>query len=484
MEIQPPLEPVVIPPLQATWKSASYTCSGDGLSKDGYKFDPQYERFLPLLEPVRTKAGKVAVRQPNIPKKPAAYWKAQCAFRSLTQSGTIADIQDRLRNVDALMTPELAKIEKELNKEFREKNAAARDNQWNGLKTDEQRADADSKRLLREKFPKSKDQKASGVEDGVVVLKTHNRLELHLAAEPLGLYTESVNAPLTGDGETPAVDRWIIIGRNRASVQEKIREISRETVRSRQRAQDAKDERTRKLHEEVIEKAAKAGSANVWNVTGSWSIKCPYMEESWGGGTDECSLDIYSSEIGGERQMWAEFDFIAITGVFRFETPNPTTQKPVASTTASTSLKRPAAALSNSDDDDEDDDDGQGEFDDYDDDDEDEDEPTPPAFYLRPNDKPSPRSPKWNFRWRGEETGEGEIQLYSDKKLCSITFYGVGGSKLKGEFESDLTNRIPFTGVRVGDAKAKGGDPDDEWRERGESAHERARVGRWGSGRW
>lgn len=469
MDPKAPLEPVVIPPLQATWKSASYTCTGDGLLKHGHKYDPHYERYLPLLEPLRTKAGKIAVRQPNISKKPAAYWKAQCAFRNLIQSGSIADIQGRLRVADASLIPELAKIEKDLNREFREKNATARNEQWRGMRTNEEKANADPKRFLQEKFTLSKGLQPSGVDAVVVVLKTHNRLELHLAAEPLGLYTESVNAPLTADGKSPDIERWIIIGRDRASVQEKIREISRETVRSRQRAQEAKDERTRKLHMEVTKKAAKTGPAMAWNVTGSWSIKCPYMEDNWGTGTDECSLDIYSSKIGDTRQMWAQFDFIAITGIFRFENPNPTPPKTVVPATAPESLKRPAADFSDSDDEDEE----TGEFEDS------ESESDNEAFHLPPTATPSPQHRTWPFRWRGEETGEGEIQLYADEKLCQITFHGVGGSELKGLFESDLTGRIPFTGVRIGDAEGGGGDPDDGWRGRGEGAYENARVGRW-----
>lgn len=363
------------------------------------------------------------------------------------------------------MTPELAKIEKDLNEEFREKNATARNEQWRGMGTDEARANADPKRFLREQFPQNNGPQPSGARAGVVVLKTHNRLNLHLAAEPLGLYTESAKPPLTADGKSPDMDRWIVIGRDRASVQEKIREISRETVRSRQRAQEAKDERIRKLHREVTKKAAKAGPATAWNVTGSWSIKCPYMEEGCGTGTDECSLDIHSSQIGDERQMWAYFDFIAITGIFRFENPSPAPPKPVIPATAQTSLKRPAADLSDSDDD-EDDNDSESESDNE-------------AFHLPPTATPSSQHPTWPFRWRGEEAGEGEIQLYSDENRCEVTFHGVGGSELKGLFESGLTGRIPSTGVRIGDADGEGGDPESGWRERGEGAYERARVGRW-----
>ena len=470
MEHQQSLQPVVIPPLQATIRSQKFLCSGNGLLKDGQKYDSQVDKYLPLLEPVRTKAGKVAARQPKIPAQSAYYWKAQCAFRKLSQSGAIAELQARLRNTDAGMDPELAKLEKELNAEFRAKNAAARDEKWNGLETDEQRANEDPERFLRERFLKGKDQQPGGTGDGVVVLKTRQRLQLHEEAEPLGLYSESTNAPLIADGERPDIDRWIVIGKDRAAVSEKIREISREAARSRQRAQEAEDERTRKLHEEIVKEAGKTGktgSGNVWNVTGTWSIKCPYMEDSWGNGTDGCSLNIYSTESRGGRQMWADFDFIAITGVFRFESPTPTKgdgRQPGSS-----------SALDAENDEDDDDEEGTEHSDDS--------RPTPPpvAFCLDPNDKPSPRCPRWNYRWRGEETGEGEIQLYSDKNLCSITFHGPSGTKLKGTFESDLTSKIDFTGIRTSSITRR---PelgiDDAWNSRNERAHERARTGRWG----
>ncbi|MCJ1301049.1 hypothetical protein MMC08_003848 [Hypocenomyce scalaris] len=466
MELQPALEPIVISPLQVTWKSATFTCSGDGLLKDGHKYDTQVEKNFPLLEPARTKAGKIAARQPQIQKQPAAYWKAQCAFRNLTQSGRISDLQERLRHADAAMNEELAKLEKQLNAQFRTKNVAARNDKWKGFKTDEAKANADPKRFLRERFPKSNSQQSTGLGGGVVVLKTHGRLQLHLEAEPLGLCHESVNAPLNSEGERPAVDRWIVIGRDRAAVVEKIREISREAARSRQRAQEAKDEKTRKLHEKGV-KSAEGGS---WDVTGSWEIKCPYMEDNWGEETDACSLDIYlSSSSNGTRQLWAEFDFIAITGVFRFENPDRKSTEPKPIPTNAGRKPTIMAAPSDSDDDEEED---------FDEDSSSRSTPTPLAFYLPPTANPSPGQPQWSYRWRGEETGEGEIQLYSDEELCSVTFHGAGGSELTGVFESGLTGRIEFTGVRVGGVRAPSVvDVEEAWSRR---AYESARVGRWG----
>jgi hypothetical protein len=81
------LHPIVIPPLEHTYKSIKYTCSGEGLYKDGYLYDPHAEKLIP---PKTTKAG---AESKELEKKPVAYWKAQCAFRGLNQSGSINDLQ-------------------------------------------------------------------------------------------------------------------------------------------------------------------------------------------------------------------------------------------------------------------------------------------------------------------------------------------------------------------------------------------------------
>ena len=38
------------------------------------KFDARADDYSPLLQPKRTKAGKIAVRQPKIPKKRKTWW--------------------------------------------------------------------------------------------------------------------------------------------------------------------------------------------------------------------------------------------------------------------------------------------------------------------------------------------------------------------------------------------------------------------------
>ncbi|MCJ1418160.1 hypothetical protein MMC32_004505 [Xylographa parallela] len=478
MDKIPDLRPIVIPALEHRMDGKLFTCLGNGLQKDGHPFDEHVKSYLPLLEPVLTKAGKVKVHQPQIRKQPKSYWMAQCVFRSLPQTGTVVELQQQLRSSDTGMNTGLKELEENLNLEFRIKNASARDEKWKLMETLEAKAEAHPKRFLVEHF--------SPRQGPPIVLKTHHRSELHQECENHNLAHVSVDAPRNPDGSRPDVDRWIVIGKDSSAVHEKIREISHEATRVRQHAEELRAERTMKLHEDLVSTADLSRKNTAWDVTGSWAISCPSMEEQWGENDSGCSLDIMVTVSDGKKQMAANFDFIAITGIFRFISPVPSerrTEKPQSSkSVAPTRVGIGRAGLSDkgvgenvADEEDEDDDEESFEEDGYD---EDSESPTPEEFYLSMSDRPSPKYPTWNYRWRGEETGEGEIQLYSDEKLCSVTFGGPGGTKLVGVFDSDLTGRVEFTGIKTGQT-AGGGDPDYEWHSFNEEAYERAREGRW-----
>jgi hypothetical protein len=163
------------------------------------------------------------------------------------------------------------------------------------------------------------------------------------------------------------------------------------------------------------------------------------MEEQWGSEDDDgCSLEIGFTKPNeaGLVQMYASFDFISITGIMRFVNLNAQ-------------------------------------------DDEDEDEVPPrPAHYLFPTAcLPSTRSHVFSFRWRGEDTGTGEIQLYSDEDMCSIKFESP--QALTGVFISSLTRKIEFKGFWEGSETKLNKDPDYEWHSRSETAYEGARKARW-----
>ena len=482
MDLGPPLLPTVIAPLEVTLNGGKFTCSGDGLVKNEHKFDPNMRNYLPLLEPVRTKTGKVRFHQPDITKQPLAYWKAQCVFRGLTQGGTVSGLQDRLRSSDVGMITLLAKTEKELNKKFREKNAAIRDERWNSAESNEQKAEMDPRRFLQEFFHLD-GMKESSHQGDAVVLKTVNRSILHQAADSLRLEHHSVDAPDTDGGRSRTDNRWIIISKTRSALNQKSQIISRERARMQRILEDERNERTRKLNKSITAETKKLGK-EVWDVTGNWTIKCPKIESNWGNANRALTLEIHISNTSEGKQMWAEFDFNVINGIFRFINPasKAPTKKSSQAQASSTHSKRKRTnnkeEVENDDDDDdeEEDEDEDGGLCEQDSDN----SSTPEEFILSAKDQPSPKCPMWDFRWRGEETGEGQIQLSSEKYLCSIKFYGTGGCKLTGTFEADFTERVEFTGLKIGKGRSNRSDPTDEWQRRNERQYEAARVGRWG----
>jgi hypothetical protein len=167
-----------------------------------------------------------------VEKKTVAYWKAQCAFRGLNQSGAISDLQLRLREAKKPMLPELKEAEKELNKQFKKQNKSAKDGSWKTLKTAEQQAKADPRRYLTEVFPKSATGRPANLDIVVVKVGVDERIALADAAEQMGLQTGSVEAPWTGSKKSNP-DRWQVIGRTSDAVLSQMRAIEREAQRSK-----------------------------------------------------------------------------------------------------------------------------------------------------------------------------------------------------------------------------------------------------------
>lgn len=449
------LYPIVIHPLETKRLSLVFTCSGSGLRVFGNVFDPKVASKLPLLTPKLTKKGTTAVHQPYIPKQHSDYWKAQCVFRGLPHSGrTVKALQDSLRDpTKREMVAELAELEKRMNEEFLTKNAAARDEQWKALDT-LGKAEKDPNRFLKETFPPGERK------IGPIILKTHHRQELHIAAEKLGLCTQSTDAPKSvGGGRGPP--RWIVLGRRQTHVAAKIQEIEREALQAKRQLQEAQDEEAEEAHAKIISQLRRGEG---WDVTGSWHIKCPNIEGDYN--TEDIFLDIYRKNVNGHLQMYGKFDFGIVKGVLRFEK---------LGATGAGSGGSGAKTSKGNEREDEDEDEESGEENEGEDDKEDNED-----FYLMPTDKPSPQHPTWNFRWRGLETGEGEIQLYSDQKLCSITFSGPGGCKLSGVFHNRYVSNCKFSGVKV-DTQPREGRCyiEERWGGYNERAYERARVGRW-----
>lgn len=491
-------DPVVIPPLEVVHASLKFSYDGWELRVFGNAFDEDVASYLPYLTPVLTPTSRVAKKQrgrrPTIPKRGINYWRAQCVFRGLPHTGkAVEPLQNAIRAApEKKMLPEFAEMEKRLRKEFIPKNAAARDEKskketgmtwaqaqreeerkvlqayneerqnqaaayearWKTLDAEQQAAN-NAVRFLKEAFPPGGPKKAA------IVLKTldeNSRDNIHHNAEPLGLHSETTDAPrIVGTSATRA---WIVIGREKANVKAQMQEIEREALQARKRWEEAQD-------------------AGDWDVTGSWWIRCPEIEKQWEGEEEkeELWLDVYKGRVNGKMQMWAQFDFRMLTGVWRFETSSAGTGVAGGSEGKGKGKGK-----------------GKGEGEkktaarewdgwemEVEDEEEDEKEEENEDFYLRKNDKVSEKQPKLNFRWRGRESGEGVIELYSDRKLCEVTFSGRGGWKMSGVFRSTFTSNCTFTGVKVDTKQREGGcDIQEQWQDHSEYAYERERVGRWG----
>jgi hypothetical protein len=506
------LYPIDIPPLKVKHSGQTYTCAGDGLHVFGCGFDPHVASTLQALEPARTPTGRIAKRQPRVPdhaRHGINWWKAQCIFRGLPYKGLALKIlQDNLRDAAGRKRlPGLDEMEKRLNREFLTKNSAAREEKsqkesgksWKEAEAERERAEYDRamrimeakrleaerrmeekwktlstqekaakypRRFLEETFP------SGGPEKEAIVFKTisrYPRQQLESDAKGLGLCTQSIDAPNvfdSGDGESSNdnsassdddpensdgnsessdedSDRWIVIGRSMKHVTAKIKDIKQKLVRERHQLQAAQTDDVRR--------------GRGWDITGSWRIRWPSLEKDYKGGN--LTMDIYRDTSTGSLQMYARFDFRVVEGILRFE-------KPGAATPVFDRLK-PRTEEGWYEDEDEDEDEDRN-----DDDDE--------NFQLGPTDKPSPQNPTWNFRWRGKETGEGVIELYSEERLCSMTFSGTGGCKVTGTFHNEYVEDCEFSGVKVSAEPRRGRfDIRGAWSDHNENAYERARVGRW-----
>ena len=363
------------------------------------------------------------------------------------------------------MDKRLIKEQLRANREFRMLNHDARESGWSALTTNKDKAEFDLKRFLRETFLSQACGIASA-EDNVVVLEISKPWTVEEVARPLGLFTDSAKAPLNSDGSIPRLDRWVVIGTTRTAVSGKLLEISslrqagpkprpRQTARKsvqsikwpaypsdrdRRSSPTSMIATSSRVKEEIAGAKAKGG----WDVTGKWRIYCQAIEEMW---PQDCrrglSMTIFQSKAGQKYQLWADFDFGVLSGVFRFMEPEKHADMSGGETKAKSSAVHPSS--------------------------------------FKITSLPSPSHPFAPFRWRGEVSDKGEIQLHSDEVPHTLIFSGPDGDKCNGIFEFDFANPARFSGFRVGAARrhylrtAR-----EEWKERSAGAYERQSISRWG----
>ena len=100
----------------------------------------------------------------------------------------------------------------------------------------------------------------------------------------------------------------------------------------------------------------------------------------------------------------------------------------------------------------------------------------------------TPSSPEWttmkenptfHFRWRGRETGEGEIQLQALEYLRSMTF-SDSGLKVKGVFDCPcISGALCFTGTKTSHGRGQTLSSAREWSELNDKTWNKECSSRW-----
>jgi hypothetical protein len=396
---------VYTPAIEVTHNRLKYTCDGGGLRKNGASFHPDVSEYLPIL----FKNGSInKARSQRREAQSADWWRAQCAFRGLPTSGSIGDVQARLRSGANTMIRELDELEKKAKAKWKAEDDA-------------------NQRRARQEY---QDQQCKDELNGVNHLKaifTDNNVTrasifkkdfqgLERAATKLGLQFRWIRAP-TISLSFEWDDSWIIVGRTAADVEAKHAEVRSEDrdrilaqkMQKEEEQKAARDAETR-LYASIADLSAAKGD---WDVTGVWKITCPEFHDPNSLNNENMNFRIYRVSGTKISQMFAKFDFGIVKGWLRFE--DPATQNIPA---ISVGQKRKRRAWD--------------------------------SFLIPLDTKPSLRYPTWSYRWRGRANGgEGYMEHGSDEFPCSITFSGKGGCALSGTFNSDFLE-CEFMGVKVG----------------------------------
>ncbi|KAK2764385.1 hypothetical protein FQN54_009079 [Arachnomyces sp. PD_36] len=486
----------VIGPLSLEIDFVKYECDDEGLKIYGHRYDPDMHTLIPRV--LKEGNGSISKYQPILETHGPRYWKAQAAFRGYNPRGYLWDLLDLLKErPHQPMAPWLIEAESELIDEYIYKDSERRKELWVDM-TFEEKAKEDPAMFIKETFVDRDDFE-------VVVLKTiTHRFPVHVAASSKDLHHTATNAPLLPDGTKRKVDRWLVIARTYELVDMKVKEIKQEcaTVAAEIEAARLRKEEEERLEKERIERQLKISAAHdrLWmgchidtgaaplDVIGRWAITAPRIDNEYGSATRKCTMFlVYCMDDEGSCHMWANFDFIALNGMFRFENPdNVLACLNIDSDDGSvvTSVDGPVVANNGEEDDDQDTDykDNTEEDDAEDEDPEECPEEHPDSddgdeveelqdtsneevipgdgsidttqstsiFYIGNMVKPSVSLPTWDFRWRGHSS-DGEFQFGSEEDICTIRFKpsGYNGYTLEGLFCSQLLGDFEFQGYKM-----------------------------------
>lgn len=478
------------------------------LIRYGSPFDLECDRYLPLKEPIRTKAGKIAKRQPEIRVMSRSYWQAQCSFRGLPTSGSVEELQRRIHARDRAhdvqvqreqnglwrtihhLEEQERREEEQHRKVLEERNRVVFEQNWLGWDV-HTKAKADPSRLLRETFnlgPKPANLRSSQLSplntfshpisesnplpsistffnsgsntvtsssNTALVIKTKDRARIRQLCRSMGLEHQSTNAPHGPKNGFP--DRWIIVGNDQKAISKAMNEVRSEVAQAFAEQSTSRTNDTAANHAKVSKDVAGPHRSS-WNICGTYSINCPELSEYSRGPDypDKLTMTIYRdmARTTGEHTSDQDSDYDGYDADEGRDKGQDEVEYDVLGLLATD--RRYFASF---------------EF-------------AMVEGIMRincPEPAKTSRNTSGKYIWRGKENGMGEIQLNSDAVVQDISF-GDNGTTISGTFKCEyISGFLSFTGIKVAQSRGSGVSSSEEaWNDLDEAAYERAYVGRWG----
>ncbi|KAF2495520.1 hypothetical protein BU16DRAFT_391671 [Lophium mytilinum] len=468
--------------IKVTHNGLDFMYSGDGLLRLGYKFDGDT-----VTHPRHYKTGTVMKVYKAASKKPRNWWRAQCAFRGVPEDGEKEMLWKLKGAAPNVVLPELVELEKEVKTRWDAKHEAA-------VKREKAKREKAKRKIVDDKIKALTVALLDKESEQEVLVYKNDWHGVEEAAESLGLVVKAFDWAQVRR-RFPCDQYYglcIVVGTSEAAVdaqlatlrqeEQDLIKVKEQAAREREQVEELRERTEREEQARKVAAVAKESERNgSWDVTGTWKIFSDAIEEKYlCDDRDGMTLTIYRHvDKKGRIQMYAEFNFSICEGWMRFETQDEAAKAMDAR--ASTGQKR--KRHDDSDEDEDEDEDKDEDEDEYGyDSDHASNDLSQKIFYLLPTEVPSLSEPTWTYRWRGRETGEGEIEVMADQeKEMSMTFSGRGGAKLKGTWScQNYVGTVEFHGFKT----SMGITPDrvriqSEWRSLSEKAWNRECARRW-----
>ncbi|KAK5716747.1 hypothetical protein LTR15_009639 [Elasticomyces elasticus] len=395
-----------------------------------------------------TKTGKPRVHQPHVQKRTKAYWQAQCSFRNLKGTGSLEDLQTRIRTRnntrDAEIAAELTELERARDEEYKRIDHLRDEEVWRNASAAEQ-AQIDPERMIKLRYAGQTGMGPLGPLTFTVDPYTAARTRIKALCAELGIKQQFVETPAFGGLGEEGYQCWFVVGHNAADVSQRVTEVAKEAhrmyaavVQQREAAARARETQER-ARQNAIDARLNATLGTAFTRQGAWDItelsmvisrdtakhNSPtpvarsYDEEGRNEEDEEDEGDKEGFENDptshADQRHFTSFDFSAIEGIMRIDGSVGVDDQPECAMT---------------------------------------------------------------YRWRGRECGESVIAVGSDKQLYSLDF-SERGTKLSGVFGGDLVPRVAFTGVKMVSGGDRQGSSKYKWKALSEKNYHRESVIRW-----